>query len=92
VAAEHYRQALADYRDRRFESANGQLRSFLEDLLIELAAKAGHQFKDPVGDVMWMRDKQLLTGVEWQLVRGLAGNPEFEEMEVSCPHLADGFA
>jgi hypothetical protein len=73
VALRHYHQAVGNYREERFESANGQLRSFLEDLLLELAAKAGKEFKEPIAAVIWMRDRKLLTGDESNLVRGLLG-------------------
>ena len=39
VAAEHYRQAHESFAASNWEAANGQIRSFMEDLLIELGKR-----------------------------------------------------
>src|SRR5437016_762062 len=43
VAATHYRQAVDNFTDGNFEACNGQLRSYLEDLLSGAGRQTGAQ-------------------------------------------------
>ena len=49
VAARHYRQAVDSFTDGRLEASNGQLRSCLENTLIELCSRHGKRTSDPKG-------------------------------------------
>lgn len=74
VALNHYRQALDNFTDGEFESSNGQLRSFLEDVLARLAEqRTSKRSSDPRGNVEHLRNAGLLNGDETQLLKGLVG-------------------
>jgi len=72
VAETHYEQALENFRERRFEASNGQLRSFLENLYIELCCRrSGKSFEDPIAAVQHLRQTGHIDGGEQNLARGL---------------------
>lgn len=72
VAASHYSQAVANFREGRFEASNGQLRSFLENLLIEICARVeGRAFTDPTAAVQHLKARGSLEGGEYNMARGL---------------------
>lgn len=73
VAARHYRQAVDSFTDGRLEASNGQLRSCLENVLIELGARHGRRTSDPKGAAELLRTAGLLDGDETKLLQGLIG-------------------
>ena len=73
VAARHYRQAVDSFTDGRLEASNGQLRSCLENVLIELGARHGRRPSDPKGAAELLRTAGLLDGDETKLLQGLIG-------------------
>ena len=74
VSSRHYRQAVDNHRNGNLEASNGQLRSFLENLLIETAQQTtGKRITDPKGAVDRLRNAGFLDGDEASLLKGLAG-------------------
>jgi hypothetical protein len=74
VALRHYRQAIENHRDDNLEASNGQLRSFLESLLIALAKEeTSKSSKDPKGAIDRLFNAKVIDGDEAQLLRGLVG-------------------
>jgi hypothetical protein len=72
VAEVHYQQALENFREHRFESSNGQLRSFLESLYIELCKrKTGKAFADASAAIQHLFQAGAIEGGEYNLARGL---------------------
>jgi hypothetical protein len=72
-AATHYRQCAEGVGSRNWESANGQGRSFLEDLIPRIARELGGDKapKDPRAALQFLRDKGLLLEGEFDFARGL---------------------
>jgi len=71
VAAEHYRQAHESFVASNVEAANGQVRSFMEDLLIELAERETSKARsDASAALQDLRDKRFLDDAEWQMLKG----------------------
>jgi hypothetical protein len=71
VAAEHYRQAHESFTASNWEAANGQIRSFMEDLLIELGKRETSKARsDPSAALQDLRDQGFIDNPEWQMVRG----------------------
>lgn len=72
-AATHYRQVADNVSSGNWESANGQGRSFLEDVIPRAAsALSGKKAPgDPRGALQFMKDKGLLRDGEFDLARGL---------------------
>lgn len=72
-AAAHYRQAADNVSSGDWESANGQGRSFLEDLIPRVAAGLGKGRAPgkPQAALQYMRDKKLLHDGEFDFARGL---------------------
>lgn len=74
IARKHYRQAIDSHRSENLEASNGQLRSFLENLLIELAnEETGKLSKDPRGAIDRLLNFDVIDGDEAQLLKGLVG-------------------
>lgn len=73
VAERHYRQAVDSFTDGRLEASNGQLRSCLEDVLLDLAARHGRTTTDPKGAAEMLRSAGKLDGDETKLLQGLVG-------------------
>jgi hypothetical protein len=72
VALRHYGQAVRNFTNHDLEAANGQLRSFLENLFVQLAsAHAGYMGNEPVAALQQLRDKGTLLDGEFDLLRGL---------------------
>ena len=73
TAATHYRQAAAGISAEHWESANGQLRSFLESFLPQAAAKMlGTPIpKNPLAGLQNLMDRGLLLEGEFDFARGL---------------------
>lgn len=71
VAASHYSQAVENLARGNFEAANGQLRSFMEDLFISICkAKRSKNFKDARSALQHMKDSGFLEPSEWNMYRG----------------------
>ncbi len=74
VAAQHYRQAVDSFTDVRLEASNGQLRSCLEDVLIQLCGHVlGESAGDPKGAIDKLRSNGAIDGDEAILLKGLVG-------------------
>lgn len=74
VALQHYRQAVDSYRTGNLEASNGQLRSFLENLVTEICTRATQQrARDPKGATDKLRNAGLIDGDEANLLKGLLG-------------------
>lgn len=74
IALKHYRQSIDNHRSENLEASNGQLRSFLENLLIEVCAEeTGKTTKDPKGAVDRLLNATTIDGDEAQLLKGLIG-------------------
>jgi hypothetical protein len=72
IAATHYRHALDNFRERRCEASNGQLRCFLENLYIELCTRqTGRPFTDPGSAIQHLRQTGHIGSGEYNLARGL---------------------
>jgi hypothetical protein len=72
IAVSHYRQAVENFTAGRYESANGQLRSFLENLAIELCQRAtGRALDDPGAALQHLRQTGQIDGGEFNIGRGL---------------------
>jgi hypothetical protein len=72
-ASTHYRQCAEGVGSRRWESANGQGRSFLEDLIPRVARELGGSKApgEPRAALQFLRDKDLLMEGEFDFSRGL---------------------
>ncbi len=72
-AATHYRQCADGVGLRNWESANGQGRSFLEDLIPRAALELGGTKApgEPRGALRFLHDKGLLLEGEFDFARGL---------------------
>jgi len=74
VAASHYEQAVASYVDGRREASNGQLRSFLESLLIDLCVQAtGGAPSSARGAIDRLRNSGCIDGSEADILKGVVG-------------------
>jgi hypothetical protein len=71
VAAEHYRQAHESFTASNWEAANGQIRPFMESLLIELGKRETSKVRlDPSAALQDLRDQGFIDMPEWQMIRG----------------------
>jgi hypothetical protein len=72
-AAAHYRQCADGVSARNWESANGQGRSFLEDLIPRVATEMGGKKSpgEPQAALQFLQDKRLLLEGEFNFARGL---------------------
>ena len=71
VAATHYRQANDNLAQGNFEAANGQVRSFLENLLISICRlTSGRTFSDAGAALKHMRQSAFLDASEFNSTRG----------------------
>jgi hypothetical protein len=71
VAAQHYRQAHESFVASNWEAANGQLRSFMEDFLIELGKRETPMARcDASAALQDLRSKAFFDDAEWQMVKG----------------------
>jgi hypothetical protein len=73
VAVQHYVQAVDSFTDGRLEASNGQLRSCLEDVLLDLATRHGKATTDPKGAAEMLRGAGRIDGDEARLLQGLVG-------------------
>lgn len=72
TALTHYRQAVDNFASGNYEAANGQLRSFLESLYIEVCSeKTGTTASDATGALQRLRQSHQLDVGEFNLTRGL---------------------
>lgn len=75
VALTHYRQAIDNYAQGNHEAANSQLRSFFEDLLVQLGSEAGGAAPDNAAAALQhLRNQGFLNQDEWNHLRYLWGN------------------
>ena len=74
AAASHYRQAVDSYVDGRREASNGQLRSFLEALLLRLCkGVTGRRPGSSKGAIDQLRNAGAIDGDEADLLKGIVG-------------------
>jgi hypothetical protein len=72
VAARHYSQACDNLTAGNFEAANGQIRSYLENLFITLAYETlGTSFSDAGAALQHMKDREILDPPLWNTLRGI---------------------
>lgn len=70
VARTHYRQSVDNFTDGNWEAANGQLRSYLDALLVGLANRiCGTDRTDPQAALGDLRGKKFLDDAEWNTLR-----------------------
>ena len=71
VAAAHYRQAYESFVAGNWEAANGQVRSFVEDVLIEVGRRETSKVRsDPSASLQDLRSQGFLDDPEWQTFKG----------------------
>ena len=71
VAAEHYRQAHESFVASNWEAGNGQIRSFVEEFLIELGkSETSKARSDTSAALQDLRDKSFFDDPEWQMLKG----------------------
>lgn len=74
VALRHYEQAVDAFVDGSLESSNGQLRSALESVLLDLCENiTGHRPGHPNGAIDRLLNADELDGDEARLLKGLVG-------------------
>jgi len=82
VAAEHYRQACESFVARNWEAANGQIRSFMENLLIELSRRqTSNSRTDAAAALQDLRDAGFFDNPEWQMLKGF-----WQSIQDNGPH------
>ena len=65
-AVTHYRQAVDNFVGRYWEAANGQIRSFAEDLFIGVGGLlTGENRSDPIAALQDLRNAQYLDAPEF---------------------------
>lgn len=70
VALRHYQQAVDSFVEGNSEAANGQLRSFIEDLFISLCQRyRQHTFEDASAALQHLKDTNWLDIGEWNNFR-----------------------
>ena len=70
VAFQHYRQAVESFTDDRLEACNGQVRSFLEALFIEIGTRlTNHNLDNANAALQRLRDGEHLDQAEWNMFR-----------------------
>jgi len=70
IAARHYGQAADNFASGNFEAANGQLRSFLEDLFIQICMKkTGRESKHPTSALQKLHQSGYLEEAEWRFLK-----------------------
>ena len=71
VASAQYKQAADTLVDGHFEAPNGQLRSFLQNLFIELCEiVTKKRFEDPTAALQHPKNCKCLEPKEWNMCRG----------------------
>lgn len=72
IAERHYAQAVDNFRQKNHEASNSQLRSFLENLYIELCVrKTAKRFTDPTAAVRSLQTSKALDNGELNIARGM---------------------
>lgn len=73
VAAEHYSQAFDNFKASNFESSNGQLRTALEEVLLELADRTTNWTRTTQGGdaLVVLKDKGIFVEGEHDYFKGL---------------------
>jgi hypothetical protein len=70
VALKHYHQALDSFISGNFEAGNGQIRSFIENLYIEMTKVAtSKEFRDPSGALQHLKNKGLINEAQYNYLR-----------------------
>ncbi len=71
IAARHYSQACENLAAGNFEAANGQIRSFMENLFITFCDKvSGKKFKDAGAALQHLKQIDKIDASEWNNFRG----------------------
>ena len=82
VASEHYRQAHESFVAGNWEAANGQIRSFAEDLFIELGTRqTSIPRSNPDAALQDLRNSGFFDDPEWQTARGF-----WQSIQNNGPH------
>jgi len=82
VAATHYRQAHESFVAGNWEAANGQTRSFMENLLIELGrSQTSNTRTDAAAALQDLRDAGFFDNAEWQMLKGF-----WQSIQDNGPH------
>ena len=71
IALTHYSQACANYVQGNWEAVNGQVRAYLEDLLIEVGKSKGGPGNNVPASLQYLRDKKYIDNAEWQFCKGI---------------------
>jgi hypothetical protein len=82
VALTHYRQAHESFVAGNWEAANGQTRSFLENLFIELNKRITARDRDSAGTSLQdLRDNGFIDPAEFQMIKGF-----WDSIQDNGPH------
>jgi hypothetical protein len=82
IASAHYRQAHESFLAGNWEAANGQIRSFIENVLIELGRRQTSKARvDPVAALQDLRHCSFFDNSEWQMLRGF-----WQSIQDNGPH------
>lgn len=82
VASVHYRQAHESFVAGNWEAANGQIRSFIENFLVELGRRQTSKARvDPLAALQDLRHGSFFDDPEWQMLRGF-----WQSIQDNGPH------
>lgn len=82
VATTHYRQAHESFVAGNWEAANGQIRSFMENLLIELGRRQTSNERDNAATALQdLRNEGFFDDAEWQMLKGF-----WQSIQDNGPH------
>lgn len=82
VAGEHYREAYESFVARNWEASNGQVRSFMEDLLIELGRIQTSNVRSNAEAALHdLRTNGFFDDAEWQMTKAF-----WQSIQDNGPH------
>ena len=82
VSLKHYRQALDSFVAGNYEASNGQIRSFIEDLFIEITKTATKKIHhDASAALQHLRNKGCIDDAQWNYLRYF-----WSEIQDNGPH------
>jgi hypothetical protein len=71
VAGAHFRQAVDNFERRNWEACNGQLRAFMEELLLKAGNATGKDFKDPTAALQHLYQTGIQDTIEYNTAKAL---------------------